>query len=206
MFGGCAFGLPWPRLAVCPFSVVRGCARQGFKSRGAYEATTERGIPRGPSRANKGGKGKIPCRQYFTFALTIAREFLRLIPGPTFYIKVHPGFRRKNAAAARTPRPNNSQRAFYFRETIYRKSLPSSSTGKPCFLPTLPRFISNPCFFISSRISFSPKSFVPSAFRKKGLHSSTSLSCASPMSGMPAYFSAIADTEASMKTLLAGSV
>ena len=99
MFGGCAFGLPWPRLAVCPFSVVRGCARQGFKSRGHTRPQQNEGIPRGPSRANKGGKGKIPCRQYFTFALTIAREFLRLIPGPTFYIKVHPGFRRKNAGA-----------------------------------------------------------------------------------------------------------
>ena len=157
----------------------------------AGQTTAAKDLPLPPNFRARGGGG--------IFLLT---------PGPTSIRKVHPGFRRKNAAAARVraPRPNNSQRAFYFRETIYRKFRPNSSTGNPCFLPTLPVFISKPCFLISSRISFSPKSFVPSAFRKKGLHSSTSLSCASPMSGMPAYFSAIADTEASMKTLLAGSV
>ena len=85
-------------LSAC-FLLYRALCAARLQEPRAYEATTERGIPRGPSRANKGGKGKIPCRQYFTFALTIAREFLRLIPGPTFYIKVHPGFRRKNAGA-----------------------------------------------------------------------------------------------------------
>lgn len=60
---------------------------------------TERIFPLRLGRTNNGGKGKIPCRQYFTFALTIAGGFLRLTPGPTSIIKVHPGFRRKNAAA-----------------------------------------------------------------------------------------------------------
>lgn len=81
------------------FCCIGRGARQGFKSRGHTRPQQNEGIPRGPSRANKGGKGKIPCRQYFTFALTIARGFLRLIPGPTFLIEVHPGFRRKNAGA-----------------------------------------------------------------------------------------------------------
>ena len=81
-------------LSAC-FLLYRALCAARLQEPRAYEATTERGIPRGPSRANKGGKGKIPCRQYFTFALTIAREFLRLIPGPTFLLEVHPGFRLK---------------------------------------------------------------------------------------------------------------
>ena len=83
--------------AVCPFSVVGGCARGLATLRQGRASATQQNVysPCGPSRTNNGGKGKIPCRQYFTFTLTIAGDFLRLIPGPTFLLEVHPGFRLK---------------------------------------------------------------------------------------------------------------
>lgn len=114
-------------LTLRPTSIRKVHLRVSRKNAAAPHCAAQQneGIPRGPSRANKGGKGIIPCRQYFTFALTIAREFLRLTSGPTFLLEVHPRVKRKMLSRSRWrehPRaarpPYNNQRAIYLRGTI----------------------------------------------------------------------------------------